>query len=198
MEFRRIIQSTCVPALERQNAAIALKAGKTFSQRNAHAHTHTGPKAYCSIHHHDKTLRSDQNQSVLHQCDSRRSRQEGTPCPPAARAVNATLRNTLTCHCHSINQPLGRKRKHSQSEQTRTRKHLRNRSRYQCHHGYRSLRCLCRSVCSAASTGSKLICRLQSRSRLDTVHCVSNVAAGKKTEHKEKNVIKYKDMKLTY
>lgn len=179
MEFRRIIQAACcVPALEKEKAAIALKAGKTFSQRTTHAHTRTGPKAYYSIHHHDKTLRSDQSQSVLHQCDSRRSRQEGTPCPPAARAVNATPRNTLTCHCHSINQPLGRK--HSQSEQTRTRKHLRNRSRYQSHHGYRSPRCLCRSVRSAASTGSKLICSLQSRSRLDTVPCVSNVAAGKK------------------
>lgn len=113
------------PALEKQRPANEFKAGKTFSQRITHTHTHTGPKAYRFIHHHDKTLRSDQSQSVLHQCDSRRSCREGTPCPPAAQAVNATRHNTLTCPCHSINQALGGKRKHSSSEQTRTRKHLR-------------------------------------------------------------------------
>lgn len=41
-EFRRIIQATCcVPALEKQKAAIALKTGKRFSQRTTHTHIHT-------------------------------------------------------------------------------------------------------------------------------------------------------------
>lgn len=52
-------------------------------------------RACCSIHHHDEALRSDQSQSVLHQCDSGGSRREGPPVPLAAQAGNATRRNTL-------------------------------------------------------------------------------------------------------
>lgn len=133
MEFRGIIKATCsvmwIQHWRNKEQPLHLEQGKRLAKESHkhthHTHTHTGPKASRFIHHYDKTLRSDQSQSVLHQCDSGRSRREGTPCPPAARAVNATRRNTLACHCHSINQALGRKRKHSSSEQTRTRKHLR-------------------------------------------------------------------------
>lgn len=79
----------------------------------------------CSIHHHDEALRSDQSQSVLHQCDSGGSRREGPPVPLLPRRGTqhvATL--SYMSHCHSINPALGRKRKHSSSEQTRPHKHL--------------------------------------------------------------------------
>lgn len=116
------------PAREKQRAATALNGGKTFSQRATEVYTHTSQswsQARCSIHHHDEALRSDQSQSVLHQCDSGGSRREGPPVPLLPRRWMqhvATL--SYMSLCHSINPALGEEGKHSSSEQTRPHKHL--------------------------------------------------------------------------
>lgn len=94
-------------------------------QRCTHTRPRAGAWACCSIHHHDEALRSDQSQSVLHQCDSGHSNREGPPVPLLPRRGTqhvATL--SYMSHCHSINPARGGERKHSSSEQTRPHKHL--------------------------------------------------------------------------
>lgn len=111
------------PALEKQRAATALKAGKTFSQRISPRHTQV-PKpttSYITMIKHSAQTRA--NPSFIN-VTADVVAEKGLPVPLLPRQwMQHTA--TLTCHGCSINQSLGGKRKHSSSEQTRTHKHLR-------------------------------------------------------------------------
>lgn len=132
MEFRRIIQATCcVPALEEQKAAIALKAGKTFSQ-TTHIHTHV-PKPTAPyitmIKHSDQTRANPSFINVTADVVAKK----GLPVPllPGQWMQHlATL--LLVTATLSINHWEERESTAGQRSQTRTRKHLRNRCGYQC------------------------------------------------------------------